>query len=221
MEIIGISWLRETIYGTARTRLRGEHDGLRDLYRTLRARAILPEAIKDFGRFDPDSKRVCLCAALALHDAALVPHGAEMSETGLLISGADGAHNANLAYFRDYLAAGRSMGRGNLFIYTLPTSPAAETAIAFGMKGPLLYSACRTANGRHALQAAARLLAAKQAGVMLCVVPGHEDVACYLLTDGKPADRPGLALRDVVAASGKSAALEKPWERSAFPEGWI
>ncbi len=221
MQIIGISWLRETSYGTACTGLRGEHDGLRDLYQTLRARTVLPEALKDFGRFDPESKRVCLCAALALHDAALAPHGPEMSEAGILITGAEGAHHANLAYFRDYLAGGRSLGRGNLFIYTLPTSPAAETAIAFGMHGPLLYSGRRIANGSHALNAAARLIAAGQADVMLCVLPDRDAVACYLLGAGKRRDRPGLPVRDVVAASGDSAALEKPWERSGFPKGWI
>jgi len=41
--------------------------------------------------------------------------------------------------FLDYVQAGRKLGRGSLFIYTLPSSPLAEAAIHFGLQGPVLY----------------------------------------------------------------------------------
>ncbi len=221
MYIIGISWLRENGYGTARLGLHGEHGGLRDLYRNLRNMEIITGALKDFGRFGPESKRVCLCAALALHDAALPPHSPETSETGLLVAGPEGAQDANLSYFRDYIAAGRGLGRGNLFIYTLPTSPAAETAIAFGLNGPLLYSGRGVADGRHALQDAARLVAAGQARTMLCTLVDRDAVACYAISSQKQPDQPCLPLQDVVAASGETASFEEPWEWSMFAKGWL
>lgn len=221
MNICGISWLRENEYGTARLGLRSEHGGLRDLYRKLRNLEIITGALKDFGRFGPESKRVCLCAALALHDAALTTHSPETSETGLLVAGPEGAQDANLSYFRDYIAAGRSLGRGNLFIYTLPTSPAAETAIAFGLNGPLLYSGRGAGDGRSALQDAARLVAAGQARAMLCALINHSAVACYVIISKNRPDQPGLPLQDVLAANGETAPFEEPWEWSMFAKGWI
>ena len=53
----------------------------------------------------------------------------------------EGSLQSDLEYFRDYLEGGRTLSRGNLFIYTLPSSPLGEAAIHFGLLGPLLYAA--------------------------------------------------------------------------------
>lgn len=58
---------------------------------------------------------------------------------GLIGTNRAGSLEANRLYFSDYLQAGRVLARGNLFVYTLPSSPLAEAAIHFGFQGPMLY----------------------------------------------------------------------------------
>ena len=77
--------------------------------------------------------------ALALKDAGRsYPLGPD-NTVGIVGSAPEGCLDADLAYFSDYVKCGRTLGRGNLFIYTLPTSPLAECAIHFALEGPLLY----------------------------------------------------------------------------------
>jgi hypothetical protein len=83
-----------------------------------------------------DEARACLVAAsLAMREADW-PHDGEI---GTLAAGQRGFVRANQEYFRDYIANGRSLGRGNLFIYTLATSALGEVSIALGLSGPCMF----------------------------------------------------------------------------------
>lgn len=95
--------------------------------------------LKNAGRFDAATRVVLAACALALRDAGGHQSGGTKCEIGLLGTNADGCLPANRSYFKDYLAGGRALARANLFVYTLPSSPLAEIAIHFGLKGPLLY----------------------------------------------------------------------------------
>jgi len=96
--------------------------------------ALVGKPVKYYSRMTAEA-RSCLCAASLAMQAANWP---EM-EVGLLAAHESAWRTANEEYFRDYLANGRSLGRGNLFIYTLPTSALGEVAIALKLTGPTLH----------------------------------------------------------------------------------
>lgn len=204
MIISGIGWIETPAHGWMRQDRTGNHHDGRDLYRRLRQDGVIPDAIKDFGRFDPDSVQLCLAAALSLLDAGIVPGSPEAAQTGLLVSRAAGAQNANLAYFRDYLVSGRTLGRGNLFIYTLPTSPAAETAIAFGLQGPLVYIHHAGGGLAAPLQDAADFIAGGQAHTMLCALSDNRRTLCFTL---RPEGYPGWPWQTILQADAQPASL--------------
>jgi 3-oxoacyl-[acyl-carrier-protein] synthase II len=82
--------------------------------------------------------RFCLCAAsMALKTTAW--QQSRDAEIGIISAGAEGCLAANQQYFRDYVACGRTLGRGNLFIYTLPTSVLGEVAIVLSLTGPSIF----------------------------------------------------------------------------------
>jgi 3-oxoacyl-[acyl-carrier-protein] synthase II len=62
-------------------------------------------------------------------------------DIGIVGASDSGSMQSDIDYFKDYLDCGRTLSRGNLFIYTLPSSPLGEAAIHFGLQGPLLYAA--------------------------------------------------------------------------------
>ncbi len=186
----GLAWIAGNHHGAAWSGRAGVHDDLRALYRALRGEGVLPDSMPNFARFDEDSRRLCLAAGLALHDAGLRPGSPEVRQTGLLIAGPDGATAANLAYFRDYAAGGRVLGRGNLFIYTLPTSPGAEAAIGYGLGGPLLYLAPADDDGLRALRDAWRLVRSGEVPHLLfALAPAPGELVCAALGE-RPAPRP-------------------------------
>ena len=99
--------------------------------------ALVGRPVNYYPRMTTEARH-CLCAAsMAL--AATPWRASGNPEIGLLCGGSDGCLAANQEYFRDYVASGRSLGRGNLFIYTLPTSVLGEVAIVLSLAGPCLF----------------------------------------------------------------------------------
>jgi 3-oxoacyl-[acyl-carrier-protein] synthase II len=96
---------------------------------------------RNFGRFSAEARKAFQAVAQALGEAGLTPDakGSLCKRVGVVAFDRDGSEAANRAYFSDYAGAGRLLGRGQLFVYTLPTSVAAECAIACRLTGPLLY----------------------------------------------------------------------------------
>lgn len=137
--IKGCGWVKDEACGCVEKRRQWQYTDLRPLYKQLLKDSVLAYQIENFGRFDQASKLAALSIALALYDANAGYAQDRKQDIGILGTSADGALDPNLAYFRDYVKAGRKLGRGNLFIYTLPSSPLAESAIHFGFQGPLLY----------------------------------------------------------------------------------
>ncbi len=137
--IKGRGWIKDGQCGCDRRGLLWQYDNLQLLSAQLLKCAVLAYPIENFGRFDAASRLVVISAALALHDAGIPYAKGKKQDIGILGTSPDGALDADLAYFRDYAQAGRKLGRGNLFIYTLPSSPLAEAAIHFGLQGPSAY----------------------------------------------------------------------------------
>lgn len=138
--------------------------------------------------------RFCLCAAsMALGATPWRESGNPeigrpeigRPEIGLVCGGFDGCLAANQEYFRDYVASGRSVGRGNLFIYTLPTSVLGEVAIVLALTGPCLFIHDETrplpALARHARQ----LVADGEADAMLALWSDSSAAVCIAVEGGE------------------------------------
>ena len=114
-----------------------------------------------------------------------------------------------MAYFQDYVSGGRKLGRGNLFIYTLPTSPAAEAAIHFGLAGPLLYVGRSVSAPVDALQDSVGILADRLAGVVLCVLVDELEVACAVVRDVPSTGAERVAIEEaarIISDTGRDTA---------------
>lgn len=111
---------------------------------------------RNFSRFGPDVRRAYFAVRRALAVAGLA---ADAGRIGLIADDRAGSERANWAYFADYVNSGRTLARGQMFAYTLPTAIAAECAIACRLTGPLLSVADAVGSPRAAEQAARGLLA--------------------------------------------------------------
>ena len=198
MTVTGMSWVREHEYGTMRLQREGRHDGLRALYQVLCSDGTIHARFKNFGRFDADCRRICLAVALVLQDSGIVCGDGARHDVGILVSSADGAQQANRAYFQDYVAEGRTLGRANFFIYTLPTSPAAEAAIHFGLTGPLLYLGRTMAGVEDVLRDGADLVVDGRVGAMVCVIVETAQVMCAVLNKAPPSEHVAVTLDEAL-----------------------
>lgn len=137
--------------------------------------------VRHFGRMNAASRRACIACALALRDAGLAEAEGHPLAIGLVGGNPDGSFHENRAYFEDYVAAGRSLARGNLFVYTLPTSPLAEASIHCGLRGPVLYVGLPGARAPALLRMAADLLTGGEAARMLAVDDDGRAAVGFLL----------------------------------------
>ncbi len=134
---------------------------------TLAKRDIFSHPFKNFGRLDTISKMTAFGVSLALQDAGIEYSPTEKQDIGIVGTNAEGSLRSDIAYFRDYLESGRTLSRGNLFIYTLPSSPIGEAAIHFGLQGPVLYAAGDGRALSAVLDTAKEMILADEAPVML------------------------------------------------------
>lgn len=166
---------------------------------------------RNFGRFSAESRLAFHAIAQALAEAGIPPDGNGRLRTGekngaarigVVAHDRPGSEAANRAYFTDYVASGRVLGRGQLFTCTLPTSVAAECAIALHLTGPLLYVAEPEGGDAGARQAARGLLAddLADAVVLLSVTDGAAQAS--ILT-------PGGGASSGSRAGGRSADFQR------------
>jgi 3-oxoacyl-(acyl-carrier-protein) synthase len=182
----GIGWLNDREFGSVRRRDRRSHDASGRLEDLWKKHDILDSPGKNFRRFDRRSKITCYACSLALRDAGFFPR--ESGENvGIVATGRLGCLESNELYFRDYLESGRALARGNLFVYTLPTSAVSEAAILFGLQGPTLYLTGPEKGFSAAIKRAAGTIARKEADAMV-VVSVHRREALALVLASTPAD---------------------------------
>jgi len=199
--VAGIGWWTDEAWGSVITGARGTGGG-QERFSTQ---------FRNFGRLDRDSKAAAYAVALALEDAGMSYPLTPESTAGIAGGSTLGCLSADLAYFRDYVECGRTLGRGNYFIYTLPTSPIAECAIHFGLEGPVLYAAGGSISCVSPMGIALRAMDDGQADLMLsgCI---FQDGALFLVLspEGKAGGRGGSIrpdeIMDVLARNEQSAS---------------
>ena len=139
IKILGVGWIKNGKYGLRKKCLTKQYNDLRSLYLKLKEAKIFKYTVENFARFDQTSKLASIVTALAFYDAGIIYARGGKKDIGIVAANKDGSLAAQVAYFKDYIDNGRILGRGNLFIYTLPSSPLAEVAIHFGLSGPISY----------------------------------------------------------------------------------
>lgn len=178
----GCGWVKEAQCGCTQKVLQWQYNDLRLLCAQLLKDAVLKYPIENFARFDQASKFVTLSVALALYDAGITYAKDKKQNIGILGMSPDGALASNLVYFKDYVEAGRKLGRGNLFIYTLPSSPLAEAAIHFGLQGPLVYIRNAEKPKERLLAQAQLLIQNEEAQAMLAVDFNSVEATCHFIS---------------------------------------
>ena len=185
--ITGIGYIGQHSYGMLNMTVHCDCGHIREIYQYMKDSAILTGLIKNFGRFDYESKKVCLAVGLALHDSG-ISHGKPTNDIGIVASNRDGALCANRDYFKNYIEFGRTLGRGNLFVYTLPTSPLAEAAICYQLNGPLLYTSRENNCFSLALEQADSIVKGNEACAMLAVVGNRKESVCFVVEKTRDRD---------------------------------
>ncbi len=200
ISVRGIGWLTSEGYGCVRTGLRYAYQPGEGPH-ALPKRGLFSYPVKNFGRFDVLSKMTCGAVALALQDAALGYGPSKKQDIGIIGTNAEGSLKTDLEYFNDYIESGRTLSRGSLFIYTLPSSPLGEAAIHFGFLGPLFYAA----GGKHSLalllDTASELVLAGETPVMLAGKVEKDEAVFFVLGENPDHDR------NVVCAFPEARAL--------------
>ena len=208
--ITGIGWINKKEYGCAVKKLRRDCTGIKSLHSHLQSESVFLYPVKNFGRFDAVSKMTCCVVALALHDAGILYSKNHKLETGILGANTAGCLQSNVFYFKDYVVNGRTLARGNLFIYTLPSSPMAEAAIYFGCRGPVLYIMFPHKQVASLLRNAERTILRGETSSMLAVKADEEEALCFVLAQEKNASREKVwALEDAVAIAEKNFCLDE------------
>jgi len=163
ISVHGIGWIDGWNYGSVRRKTRmsfkeNNQAALKEVF-------LYP--FKNFGRLDDASKVTCCAVSLALKDAGLDYPLKHSENAGIVGTSATGCLDADIHYFRDYVESGRTLARGNLFVYTLPSSPLGEAAIHFGFNGLTLYIGGTENLLEEAVSVAASVIHSKDASVML------------------------------------------------------
>lgn len=203
--VSGVGWLDPQAWGLVRQRATGAYGDGRGLP-PWKMSDLFGHPVKNMGRFNRATRMTISACALALRDAGRSPGGVTR-DLGLIGTNVAGCVEDNEAYFRDYLEGGRTLARGNLFIYTLPSSPLAETAIHFGLTGPMLYVGFPGGGLKELLETAAGLLGDGKLGGMLAVRAEDEAAMGFLL---ERAEDPGGDFEAICDACA-SGSVGEPW----------
>ncbi len=176
----GIGWVTGEAFGCLRSGCRHSYADGED-GRTLPKKSVFSHPFKNFGRLDAVSRMTVYAASLALQDAGIEYSPLRKQDIGIVGTSAEGSLRADLEYFRDYLVSGRTLSRGNLFIYTLPSSALGEAAIHFGLVGPALFAAAKGNILAGALALAAEMIETGQTPVVLAGKAEHDEALFFVV----------------------------------------
>ena len=184
INICGIGWIDKEGYGSVMNGMRFNYKDS-STGRTLSVKEIFSYPFKNFGRLDNISRLTCCAVALALKDAGIKYSPDHKQDIGIICTNKSGSLQSDIHYFRDYIESGRTLSRGNLFIYTLPSSPLGEASIHFGLQGPMLYVTSADKSLQTALDTASEMILLDESPAMLAGL-AEEDKAVYFVLAADP-----------------------------------
>ena len=191
-------------------KLRRDYTDTKSLRSRLQHESVFLNPVKNFGRFDAVSKMTCCAGALALRDAGITYSEHQKQDMGILGTNTVGCLESNVHYFRDYIDTGRKLARGNLFVYTLPSSPLAEAAIAFGLHGPLLYIMFQQTQIPSLVRCAGKMILHGETQAMLAVKADENEAVCFVLKREEDVSTSRVfSLENAIATAQKISRLEE------------
>ena len=204
--VAGIGWITQREYGCVMTALRRSYSDMKSLRSKLQDESILLYPAKSFGKYDRVSKMTCCAAALAFYDAGMSYSEDRKQDIGILGSNSDGCLQSNVVFFRDFVENGRTLGRANLFVYTLPSIPMAEAAIYYRCQGPLLYMTFPGRPIASLLRHSDKMIRRGESAAMLAVKASEDDAQCFFLRrEGHVSGGSAMALEEVAEVSEREA----------------
>ncbi|MFZ2658201.1 MAG: hypothetical protein WAX69_24930 [Victivallales bacterium] len=152
-------------------------DGVAGIYREIVSSKSIPlMRLDNFRRAGEKARLAMLGSMLALADAGSSTGGS----TAIIGWGGEESMTENRAYFTDYAVNGRFLGRSQLFIGTLPSTPLCEAAICLNLHGPVYYF--QSDGGLNAVLAEAEsLLSSQPAGQALLLGISSGELLALLL----------------------------------------
>ena len=181
ISVRGIGWLTNNGYGCIRSGQRREFETGESI-NSLPKRGIFSHPFKNFGRLDNLARMNAYAVALALQDAGIEYSPGLKQDIGIIGTNAEGSLRSDIEDFKEYVESGRTLSRGNLFIYTLPSSPVGESAIHFGLRGPLLYVMEEKNALAQVLDTAADMIMAQETPMMLAGRAEETEALYFILT---------------------------------------
>jgi 3-oxoacyl-[acyl-carrier-protein] synthase II len=162
---------------------------------------------KNSARFDIASRHACIAIALALKST----HIKGRQGMGTIAVNQQGCLPANSRYFSDYVQSGRVIGRGNLFVYTLPSSAISEAVIHFDLHGPTFHvSGLGGSPLDVALTTAVRIVRNRRAPAMLVVANDSCRTLAMLIAQPTSEISSLSGLAEISQLSDESVDLERP-----------
>lgn len=180
INVLGIGWFTADAYGCIRSGVRQELERGEAVTQVLARKGFFHHPFRNLGRLDVLSRMTAYAVALALRDAGIGYEPGRKKDIGIIITSKHGSLLADQDYFEDYVGSGRTLGRGNLFIYTLPSSPAGESAIHFGLLGPMFYAAGAGNSLIPLIEEAESIVSAGEAEAMLVGIAEAQE-ALYMV----------------------------------------
>ena len=177
VEITGKGFIGKNKFGIVKHNRSFDFLNIKNIYERLQEEKILSSKIKNFKRFPDYTKKMLLATKMAIFDAKIK----NKKKFGLLAVNKEGALDSNVKYFKDYVDCGCKLARGSLFIYTLPTTPLAEIAIAFGIEGPLQFLTCSKPTLSFALEFGEDILKNKEATALIIIFSDLNEIISIVL----------------------------------------
>lgn len=190
ISLYGIGWIHTDGYGCIMKEIQSSYVDKQN--HSLLRKELFSYPFKNFGRLDALSKMTCYAVALALQDAEMHYSAGQKQDIGIIGTNASGSLQSDIDYFQDYLNSGRTLSRGNLFIYTLPTSPLAEASIYFGLQGPLLYATSPDGSLASILAMATEMILLEEIPVMVAGMAEEDEAIYCVLMRGAAANQNAL-----------------------------
>ena len=184
----GIGWLTKEGYGCIRSELRHDYETGEGAH-TLPKKDIFSHPFKNFGRLDALSKMTAYAVSLALQDAGIEYSPIRKQNIGIVGTNAEGSLRSDIEYFRDYLEGGRTLSRGNLFIYTLPSSPLGEAGDPFWISGAAPVCGPRERRPGSRPRSCERDAPCREAPVMLAGTAEADEAMFFVLERDSGDDR--------------------------------
>ncbi len=204
--VTGIGWVNLKEYGCIIGKYKKSHNGFDSLHSCFMDESIFLYPVKSIKRFDIISRTTCYSVALALKDAGISYSHDHKKNIGILGANEEGCLESNINYYKDYIDCGRIKARGNLFIYTLPSTPLAEAAIHFGLSGPLLHMSFKEKRISFLLNFAGKSIIEEEVSATVAVKAEKSNAVSFVLEKKEDLlNTRDLALENVIAAAEKTS----------------